>query len=163
MNSIIRRAAQRPQNSFPSWVVAGLAVSLALLCPPAEAKLYKWVDDNGNVTYSQQKPPDRKAQTLELKGVESPDPEAAEKLEQLKDREQSRRKDREFAKEQTDAAKAREARLKQNCEIARQNVRILKDSPRVQDKDESGEAYFLDDAQRKSRLQQAEQQVKDYC
>ncbi len=35
-----------------------VSLLLALSLAPAQAKLYKWVDENGNVTYSERKPPD---------------------------------------------------------------------------------------------------------
>ena len=56
------------------------------------------------------------------------------KLDALKERATSARKDREFAQSESEATKAREDRIKKNCEIARENVRILKNSARVQDK-----------------------------
>ena len=42
----------------PLIAAALLAVSFA-----APAKLYKWVDADGNVTYSERKPPDVQAET----------------------------------------------------------------------------------------------------
>ena len=128
-----------------------------------QAKLYKWVDENGNVTYSQQKPPDAKAQTIDVRGYESPAPAPDSTVDELKDREQTQRKDREFAESENAAQQDRAERMKKNCEIARQNVRILKNASRIKDTNESGEVYYLDDQQKQSRLQEAEQHVKDYC
>ena len=148
--------------------IAGLCAALAtgLVITPVQAKLYKWVDENGNVTYSQQKPPAEqgaKVQSLELKGYQSADPEAGEKLDALKEKADSAREDREFAKSESQAAADRKARLAENCKIARQNVRILKSSARVQDKTEDGQTVYLDNAGVAAKLKQAEQQVKDYC
>ena len=149
----------RPALKFVALALAGL-----VMAAPVQAKLYKWIDENGNVTYSQQKPPPgREAKTIELKGIESPDPDAGNKLDALKDRAETVRKDREFAENESQAGKARENRLKENCKIARENVRILKTAARVQDKGEDGQAVYLDDSGKQAKLAQAEQQVKDYC
>ena len=159
---VVATPHQTPRYATGFTAAMVLLLSLAN-SPPAHAKLYKWVDDQGNVTYSQQKPPGRKAQTIELKGIQSPDPGAQGKLDARKEQAESDRKDREFAKQDSDASKARRERLKKNCEIARQNVRILKSSTRIQDKDERGQPVYLDTAGISAKLAQAEKQVEDYC
>lgn len=146
--------------AFCAALAAGLAIT------PAHAKLYKWVDENGNVTYSQQPPPaaqGAKVQSMELRGYKSADPEAGEKLDALKERAESAREDREFAKTESQAAAERKERLAENCKIARQNVRLLKSSARIQDKTEDGQTVYLDDAGVAAKLKQAEKQVEDYC
>ena len=146
-----------------SPLVTSLFLVLMLASTGIQGDLYKWVDEQGNVTYSQQKPPDQKAETIELKGIQSPDPDAGQKLDSLRDRADTARKDREVAASESAATKDRDERLKKNCEIARQNVRILKTSARVQDKKEDGSTVYLDADGVAAKLKQAEQQVQDYC
>jgi len=156
--------ALQQTSRFRLGIVANVLLLLTLTVNnPVHAKLYKWVDDQGNVTYSQQKPPDRQAETIELKGIESPDPDAREKLEVSKEQAESDRKNREFAKNDEDISETRHQRHKKNCEIARQNVRILKSSSRIQDKDEKGQPVYLDAAGISAKLAQAQRQIKDYC
>lgn len=52
--------------------LAVLCVVLMMLTSPATAKLYKWVDENGNVFYSDQIPPDqatKRHQLLDERGI----------------------------------------------------------------------------------------------
>jgi len=52
--------------------VAVLSVLLMMLTSPAIAKLYKWVDEDGNVFYSDQIPPDqsdKRHQLLDERGI----------------------------------------------------------------------------------------------
>ena len=130
----------------------------------ADARMYKWVDDEGNVQYTQHPPPQGKqAEQLKLYGTVADDEEAAKKLDALREKAGSASKDREFATEYTEYMREREARIKQNCEIARQNLRVLENASRVQDRDASGQPYFLDDATRSAKVEETRRQVSEFC
>lgn len=72
-----------------------LAVALAALVMPAQAKLYRWVDEQGNVHYSDRLPPQatqQKRKVLDESGrtLESHDPEAERRAAEARAREQAR-------------------------------------------------------------------------
>lgn len=142
---------------------AALLAGLLLAAPAPAAKLYKWVDADGNVTYSQQKPPDAQAETIRLRSSTLDDSGAQERLDQLNERAGEASKDREFAETTASAQKERDERLKKNCEIARENLRILQNSSRIQDKDAEGNPYFLDDDAIKAKLEQTRTQIQQNC
>lgn len=146
-------------------VIASIALAAALgaAVPAQAAKLYKWVDSEGNVTYSQKKPPDQKAETIRLRRSTISSDGAQEKLDALNERAAEQSKDREFAENSVSATREREERMAANCKTARDNMRILKSSSRVQDKDENGEAYFLDEAGIQAKIAQTQQQIEDNC
>ncbi|MCP5149488.1 MAG: DUF4124 domain-containing protein [Ectothiorhodospiraceae bacterium] len=144
-------------------IAVALALATAVASSPALAKLYKWVDENGNVTYSERKPPDTKAQEIELRGVKPANPDAASELEDLRDRSDASRKDREFARTVAEEQRERDERIKKNCEIARENMRVLENAPRVQATDDKGNPYFLDPSQTESRKAETAQQIQQYC
>ena len=136
-------------------IVALLAFAVA-----APAKLYKWVDEDGNVTYSERKPPDRKAEEVKLIGVPEVTPEQArERLDDLTEKAETLRKDRTFKETYATESAEREARLKENCETARQNLRVLETASRVKADDGS----FIDDAQREAQMEYTRQQIQDNC
>ena len=143
-----------------------LCCSLALCLGAGTAsavQLYKWVDEEGNVTYSQQRPPDQPAETIEVR-VTGPDDEAARsELESLTERANAAQEDREFAATAAAELRDREQRIKKNCEVARENLRVLQNAPRVQATDDSGNPYFIDDAAREQRMAQTRQQIEDFC
>ena len=137
-----------------------VAMTLMLLAGTAPAKLYKWVDEQGNVTYSERKPPDRPVEEIKLLGVPSVSNEQAQqRLEQLNEKAETASKDREFKNTVTAEVAEREKRLQENCETAQQNLRVLENASRVQD--QSGQ--FMDDAQREARLAQTRKDVEDNC
>ena len=141
-------------------LLAGVLIAL----PTHAAKLYKWVDADGNVTYSERRPPpESNAETIRLRSATIDDEGAQEKLDTLSERAAEQERDREFAENSATAGAAREERLANNCKIARENMRILKTTSRIQDKDANGEAYFLDEAAIQAKIAQTQQQIADNC
>lgn len=98
-----------------------------------------------------------------LRGVRPADPDARQKLDAMQDRLDTTQKDREFATADAETAREYEQRNKENCEIARQNLRILKTNARVKTKDENGEEQFLDDAGIEAKRQETERQIQELC
>lgn len=144
-------------------LAATLTAGLASATPALAGKLYKWVDEEGNVTYSQVKPPDRQAERMRLPSSVVRDDGAREKLDSLTDKAGEAGKDREFEENHASAMQQRKERLKKNCEIARENMRILKTSSRVQDKDADGNPYFLDETAIQSKIEATQRQIEANC
>lgn len=143
-----------------------LALAALLAAAPVQsslAKLYKWVDENGNVTYSERKPPDRQAEEIRVRSAPVSDDEAKKQLESLKEK---ARGDQDTSDSTTAAAgQTKEAaeQYKKNCEIARENQRVLKNSARVKTEDNEGKQYFLEPAQIQAKLEQTAKQIELYC
>ncbi len=140
-----------------------LATAVCAALPVQAAKLYKWVDDQGNVTYSERKPQNREVETIRLRGATLDSSGAREKLDQLNDRADAQQKDRDFAQNSATATAERNERLANNCKIALENMRILRTTSRIQDKDADGEAYFLDEAGIKAKMAGTQRQIDDNC
>ncbi len=161
MNAHARQLIQAAGRAALTGALLGF---IHLLAPASHAaNLYKWVDEQGNVTYSQRKPPDRESKSVVLRGVRPADPNAREKLDALQDRLDTTRKDREFAATDAESAREYDRRNEENCEIARQNLRILKTNARVRTKDENGEEQYLDQAGIEAKLQETERQIQELC
>ena len=146
--------------------LASIALA-ALICtalPAQAAKLYKWTDADGNVTYSERRPPpESNAETIRLRSATLNADGARERLDRLNDRVNEQNKDREFAENSATATAERDERMANNCQIARDNMRILRTTSRIQDKDENGEAYFLDEAGIQAKMAQTQQQIENNC
>ena len=129
----------------------------------AVSRIYKWVDEDGNVQYTQSRPTDRPVETIQQRSSHITDEQAEEELDAITDRAETARKDREFKEGYVDEAKAREERLQKNCEIARENLRILRTAARVQDKNEEGNLYYLDDSAKEARIAKSKEQIEANC
>ncbi|NIW37869.1 MAG: DUF4124 domain-containing protein, partial [Gemmatimonadetes bacterium] len=103
-----------------SWLAAVALATVVCAAPPAQAaKLYKWVDKDGNVTYSERKPPPESgAETIRLRSATLDASGAQEKLDRLNEKAEDQQKDREFAENSASATAERNERLANNCKIA---------------------------------------------
>ncbi len=150
-------------NGRNRLAIIALAAALGSAAPLQAAKLYKWVDEQGNVTYSQQKPPDQQAETIRLRSATLNAEGAREKLDRLNERAESQQQDRDFAENAATATRQRDERMASNCKIARENLRILKSTSRIQAKDDKGEPYFLDDAGIQAKMTETQRQIANNC
>ncbi|MCX7544052.1 DUF4124 domain-containing protein [Marinicella gelatinilytica] len=129
-------------------------------------KVYKWVDKDGNIHYSEKKPANQQADTLKIKAAKpAPTPEKSEpvaKTDPVQDA------DSETSQQRAEAEKTLAAADKINqqklCQQAKANRDALNASVRVARIDpETGEQVRMSDEERVNALQQAEQTIKEYC
>ena len=147
-----------------------LLLLLVLSSAPAFAALNKWVDQNGNVQYSDQPPPANvKAKTLRSGNSTQLPPAAASAPAAAKtyiERDAELKKAQQAKKDAADKATQEQAQTetkKANCATAQQNLRALQEGVRMVEIDANGERSYLDDAQRQQRTTKAQQNVSDWC
>ena len=134
----------------------------------ALAGVNKWVDDQGQVHYSDQAPPtNTKTQSL---GPETEDADSAgsgaPETKTLAEREMDLKKEKAEKKAEADKSaqnKAREDAMKVNCKTAQDNLRTLQSGIRIVDIQPNGERAFIDDAQKQQRIDKAQQDIGAYC
>ena len=127
-------------------------------------KIYKWVDENGQIHYSSSKPANQPVETMKVKKgpkvtATTRQTETAEKkpANQADDADADAAAKAQLAK--TDAANKR--RL---CEQSRNNVAALNATVRVSRIDEkTGKTVRMNDAQRLQSMKAAQQGIKEYC
>ncbi|MDX9739607.1 MAG: DUF4124 domain-containing protein [Gammaproteobacteria bacterium] len=134
----------------------GMFVMLAWLALPfavGAATVYKWMDPDGNVHFSDRPGDLPKAEKVEVPvgkpGTTPPRPPATSASE-------------EAAPQQPDAAAQQEIR-KKNCEIARKTLEHNENIGRMYRLDESGERVFLTDEERAAVLQRSRDDVAKWC
>lgn len=151
----------------PSWPpvlsrAAGLAVLLSLAALPVAAQMYKWVDEQGNVHYTQERPPPG----IKGESIKPPPPVDSEAAQQALDARQ------EFLNEAGEARSkgAEEAKLaaedkafrEENCRRARASVAAFSiPNALVQQPDGSRTRYS--EEERLKGLADAEARVRDFC
>ncbi len=145
------------------WPLAAAALLVMAPVDSSSARLYKWVDEYGNVTYSERKPPGQQAEEIRVRTAPASPSKANEQLDSMRDKTENQRKDREFASTAASENQKEVEVFKKNCEIARQNRRVLENSSRIQSKDGEGNNYFLDSKEIQAKLQQTMKQIQLYC
>jgi len=127
-------------------------------------KIYKWVDENGQIHYSSQKPTGQQAELVKVKQG----PKVSQDTSQ--DTQSSQKSEDDEADSDADAAakaqlaKTEAANRRKLCEQARKNVAALNATVRVTQVDEkTGETFRMNDEQRLQAMKTAQQGVKEYC
>lgn len=148
---------------------------IALVLPlTAGAQVYKWTDPvTGQRVISDTPQPGtpaarRARQASDAAAAEPPPQTAPAKAAAVGsvDPELEKRRQAQEAKEKAELA-AQEAQraeaIRKDCAGARQNLGSLKSGERIALRDDKGERYFMDDAQRLSEIQRHERFLSENC
>jgi hypothetical protein len=155
--------ASRPMNMRRSLPLLLLVPILASGAASAQVTMYKWTDENGRVTYSDQPPLGkvRSKETINIPGATNPN--AARQVTDA---------DAQFKKRQDDAAKAQAATAKKeeaekqkqdNCSRARNELRALRDNQPLVRLTEKGERILLDEGAREAEGKRIETYIEENC
>jgi Domain of unknown function (DUF4124) len=144
-----------------------LGALLALVTPAHAQQLYKWVDSNGRVQYSDRKPPDGK-QVQEVHGsvssIGSQGGGAGGKSPTELDKDfQKRHQEQAEAQQKQQQAAAEQKLRSESCDAARRNLAALQSGVRIQRYNENGEISYLDDASRPQEIARTQQLVQQNC
>lgn len=128
-----------------------------------EAQVYRWVDKDGKVHYSDKKPKDAASEELAIQSQAS-DPEAAEKaMAELKAQNQGL--DEADAQRKHDAAKQAQAKQQREaqCKAAQSEVQLLTSVNRYYTIDHKGDRVYDDDAKLEARRSAARARAAQLC
>ncbi len=145
---------------------ATLWFALASLWGNTAADVYKWVDDRGQIVYSQSPPPPPK-RAVRIQTVPGPDPEeiarAQNALQQSIEKSQEREEERRQARAQREQQREIQKLRAKNCEIARQNLNIIQNLGRRRILSPDGTSVFLSEEERAARIEKARKNIEEYC
>lgn len=144
-----------------------LALTLAILLATtlANAQIYQWKDDKG-MTIMSDKPPMGKGRQASKQEIQQTFQETAAPQKTAAERELDFRKRQQEAAAKatkTQAAQAEAAENKKNCERSKMQLQTLEAGDRVQLRDENGERYFMEDAQREQEIVKTRQMMQNFC
>lgn len=139
-----------------------LLLACALACSSgAFGQLYKSVDKDGRVTYTDQPPATTESKQLKINPGPSPAPPASAK-DRTKEQEKGKAAAGEKAKADEEAAKRAKAN-EERCASARAQLRNLGEGGRFTALDAKGERYFLDEQQVEAERAKAQKAVDESC
>lgn len=141
-----------------------LALAAALLVPAALGQqLYKWVDSQGKVHYSDRPP------TGPVKGEQTIKPPPPGPAPSATGAQSLQEQELEFRKRQIEAQEARtkaeaEAKVKkENCDRAQSNLKTYQEGGRIFRYNAQGERYYIDDETRQKEIAKWQQEVAKWC
>jgi hypothetical protein len=144
--------------------LAALALGLMLAAGPAAAVLYKWVDANGRISYSDQPPPGNiKSEIVSgAPPVSAPDAVrsmANQDLDQKKRQTQRGDEQKKAEKARVDAAQQQQA-----CADARAQITILNANELVIMRvNEKGEPVYMDESMKLKERARIETMIRERC
>lgn len=134
----------------------------------AHAQVYKWVDQDGNVQYTDQPPPSGAAVGDEKKlNIKTPPPPPVDNQasagETLEEKMQAF-KERRDAEQQAEAKQQVEAtENNKRCVSAQGQLKIFRESPRLTFPDGQGGIVYADDEMRQKKIAEAQNNIATYC
>jgi len=144
------------------YLIGVITCALCLLTSTVwGAQVYKWVDKDGNVHFSD-RPSKEKTEVVDLPAFRT-DPvleRRQKEREELKEKEKAGNAKK--AEDDKAAQKEQEQRQK-NCTTARERVEQIQTVRRLFRVDESGERHDLSDEERAAALQKAKEDVAKWC
>jgi len=141
------------------------SIAILLASIAADAQIYQWKDENGKTIISD-KPPVGNIRTPRKIETEAASTNAASPQKTVADREldfRKRQKDSQVSAEKSKAEEEANAAREENCANARRQLRSLESGERIAMRDDNGERYFLEDAQRQQQIEKAQQAVQSSC
>ena len=138
-----------------------IAVAACVLCAaPAQAVLYKWVDEKGVTQYTETPPPEGKA----AKKIDiAPSPAAQPSNDDWKQRDLDS-KQRHIKEDQQKDRDARNAEKRHyECLRAQREIDTLNKGIPVYHVDDHGQRVYLDDGERARQLAGWKQRARDNC
>jgi len=140
-------------------------VCLLGLSPQSHARLYKWIDADGNTHYTQSPPPDGiAAENIKLPASVNVDTKPA-----IKSFEAQQKKQQESAetKQKDEKELNREAEhtalKKENCRKSKAKLENVQSAGRIRAVDEYGNVVRAGEEERQRRITEAQENIKKWC
>ncbi len=136
----------------------------ACMTAAAADQVYRWVDKDGHVHYSQT-PPASTVVHAESEDVSAPppDPTAVQNAQNLVQQMQVQNQQAQAAQQQAQAEAQRQAQQQQRCNQLKAQLQILEQVGIVATVDAQGNRTYLSDAQHAQQEQQLQQQINKEC
>lgn len=151
-------------NSRIAVLISGVLLLMALGLAANADQVYRWVDKDGHVHYSQTPPPSTNvtAQTVNITPP-APDPTTVHNEQNLSKVLTDKQQAAEEAKKKADADAAQKAQQQKFCDDLRQRLAVLQQSGRVATVDAQGNKQYVDDDQRAKQEQDLQNQIAQSC
>lgn len=150
-------------------LTAFFSLLATLLSMPAmlQAKeFYKWVDEDGVTHYTQTPPDNPNTKTTKIKASGSVPSSAESAQQRLQQSRESFMKDAEkraATKGMDDEEKEKYEKLKESCDRAKNNLKVISERARIREKGKDGEFKVLTDEEKQARIKENQDYIDQNC
>jgi len=133
--------------------------------------VYKWVDEQGNVHYSQQRPSNVQAERMNVQNYAPEDTSSYKRPGSKTDAEDNKAQTADDKNKTSDTetpekkpeSKADKKRRLAACAQARKNLATMQSVGRIRSKDKDGNASYISQQQKEAKMQQSRDLISKYC
>ena len=150
--------------------IAGVIIGFWVVSVPAAESIYKWVDEDGSVHFSDHPPPEvNRSEILSIDSAPSDDivREAQEQRDRLKTEQRTRLDQQSVAREQdrlqTESEQAQRDDRQRRCTKAREEIQSLDHHMPIYYIDETENQVFLEDKKRADLIEFYHRAIKMFC
>ncbi len=134
----------------------------------AHSNVYKWVDEQGNVHYGQQRPSNAQVEKLDVERHAPQDTSSYKRPGQNKKATDEGKKDETDAdakekKDKKPETAAEKKRRKAACAQARQQLATMQSIGRIRSKDKDGNTAYLSQQQKEARIKKIRESISKQC
>ena len=142
-----------------------LCVLLALAFGAASAdQVYKWVDKDGRVHFSQTPPPGAATGVRSMQvNAPPPDPTGQQNAQNLQQEISDKNQKAEDAQKQADQEAQKKAQQQKACDGLRERMQVLQSSGRAATVDAKGNMSYISDEDRAKQIQDLQKQIDSQC
>lgn len=148
-------------------LAATLIVLLVTAASSPQAAIYRWMDDQGVVHYSETPPPaenvDRGTRITTDGPATGATAQARQRLRAMEEQLEAMSKQRQEAATEAAEAQREEERLASNCTAARKNLTNLENRRQRRIVDDAGNVTALTEEDRQQRMAEARTQIAENC
>ena len=138
-----------------------------VLVTNAHAQVYKWVDEDGNIQYTDHPPPSGSARSEKQLKIKKPQSSAVENTantsESIDEKMQAFKERRDSMQEAEKKQKTAAIENNKRCVSAQGQLKIFRESPRLTFPDGKGGIVYADDEMRQKKIAEAQKNINSYC
>lgn len=144
---------------------ATILFALLLLTTSSLAQVYKWVDEDGQIHFSQFPPNEvKEAEQVDINvGTSASAEEAKKRLQEQREKLLKDSIERGLSEEEKLRAMAEAEDQQKKCDQARKQLTTLQTGGRVFTTNEAGEREYLDDQKRQDMIKKTQARVTEAC
>jgi hypothetical protein len=147
------------------WILTSLCVSSALFVTPASAEIYKWTDAKGEIQYSQLPPPSG-IKSEEIQGSTPPADNPDTTSDSLQGQVDALNEDlagQEIEEKKSALQKQIDDAYERNCTTSTNNLAKLQAGGNKRYLTPDGKVTHLTEEQRQQRINDAKDQIDEFC
>lgn len=145
------------------YIILFALITLSNISFCAEAKVYKWIDGDGKVHYTEHPPTDTESTLIETAKTPKTAATEAKTISPDATAPQAKAPDEEIIVETEDPKEVEKIRL-ENCEKAKKALASFTTYPRVRVKEKDKDSYrYLSEEERQTEIKKYQDYEKQYC